>query len=110
MKNYLKDMLIENDIELMNSECYDCFKSKKTILHVRDFFCAKGKVLLEDIDNQVYIANVPAGTFNKNYAVVILKLNKGKLYVFATAQEGLLNQHTCDKAIAKIRKEFSDGE
>lgn len=110
MKNYLKETLIKNDIELMNSEHCDCFKSKKTILYVRDFLCTVGKVLLEDIDNQVYIANIPAGAFNKNYAVVVLKFEKDKLHVFATAQEGLLNQHTCDKAITKIRKGLADGE
>lgn len=110
MKEYLKEMLENYEIDGRGKEAYDCFKTNATIFDIRDFLCENGSIIVEDLNAYLYIATISAGVKNMNYAVTVFKLENGKLYVYAVAKEGLFNQHTSQKAIEKVKAEFLNGK
>lgn len=75
-----------------------------TFINLRDCLIGLGTILEEDFDLNVYIISVQAGVVNKNNAIVAVKLNNNKLYMFGYAREGLIKQHTAEKAMEKIEK------
>lgn len=70
--------------------------------NVRDRMIGLGKILEESFDEHYYIANVSSGVANKNSAVVLVHWNENELYLCGYAKEGLINQHTAEKAIDKV--------
>jgi len=73
-----------------------------TILRLRDSLIGIGKILEEDLEANVYVLSVNAGAADMNSAVVAVHLEDDKLYFLGYAKEGLINQHTADKALEKI--------
>lgn len=73
-----------------------------TFVNLRDRLIGLGKILEENFANDYYLVNVPAGVANKNAAVVLILWSKENLSMFAYAKEGLINQHTADKAIGRV--------
>lgn len=69
---------------------------------MRDRLIGLGKILEESFENNYYIVNVPAGVANKNAAVVLILWSDENLTMYAYAREGLINQHTADKAIERV--------
>lgn len=110
MKEDLKEILNNYDIDGKGKDAYECFKTDASIFDIRDFLCENGNILVEDINTFLYIATISAGVKNLNYAVTVLKLVNGKLHVYAVAREGIFNQHTSQKVIEKIKVEFSNGK
>ena len=108
MKEYLKEMLENYEIDGRGKDAYGCFKSNATIFDVRDFLSEHGNIIIEDLNAFLYIATISAGVKNMNYAVTVLKLENNTLHVYAVAKEGLFNQHTSEKAIEKIKAELSN--
>lgn len=106
MKEILKRALIERKIEINGEEKYDFFIVDKSILHVRDMLCIIGNIIEEDLKNSMYIANVRVGLFDLNETVVVIKLMDHVLHIYCVAEEGMVNQKCCDKAIQKVRKEL----
>ncbi|WP_027621463.1 hypothetical protein [Acetivibrio clariflavus] len=73
-----------------------------TFTNVRDRLIGLGKILEENFDDTYYVVNVPAGVANKNTAVVLVRWSEDNISLFAYAKEGLINQHTADKAIERV--------
>ena len=78
------------------------------ILQIRDCLMNIGTILEEDFDNNIYVVDIPAGLGNMNHAVVAIQLNKNSIDLIGYAKEGLINQHTAEKAIDKICKQCSN--
>lgn len=73
-----------------------------TFTNLRDRLIGLGKIMEENYENNYYVVNVPAGIADKNMAVVLMIWTKEKISLFAYAKEGLINQHTADKAAEKV--------
>jgi len=82
---------------------------KTTFTNVRDRLIGLGKILEENFDNTYYVINVPAGVANKNAAVILVKWSEKSISLYGYAKEGLINQHTADKAIEKVIKRLETG-
>lgn len=87
----------------------DIFESKidfqgKNIMNLRDALIELGTVLEEDCDNQIYVATIPSGIANKNEATVLFNLHENELEIISYAKEGLINQHSAEKAVANLKK------
>ncbi|SES99010.1 hypothetical protein SAMN04487771_100310 [[Clostridium] aminophilum] len=74
---------------------------------LRDSLIGLGTILDEDFDANSYVVNVPAGIANKNSAVVAVQLKESELFLLGFAKEGLISQHTAEKAIEKVIKKVS---
>jgi len=61
-----------------------------------------GEVLEEDESNGTIIGTVFAGVQDMNPAVLVIDVEQEKLNISAYAKEGIINQHTSDKAIEKF--------
>lgn len=75
-----------------------------TFTNLRDSLLGLGKILDEDFDRNIYVINVPAGLGNMNAAMVATQLNGRFVDCLAYSKEGIINQHTAEKAVAKIKK------
>jgi len=71
----------------------------KSFKNLRDSLLGVGKILEEDFDNNIYVLNVPSGLAGKNAAVVVVMLAENEIKLLGYAKEGLINQHTAEKAI-----------
>lgn len=78
----------------------DC---KLSFLQIRDVLYILGEILHEDLNNQVYVANIRAGYGDMNSALVALKLKENKLYVSGYAKEGKIKQNICEHAFQKLK-------
>ena len=76
----------------------------RTFIQVRDLIVGMGKILEEDFEKQIYIITIMAGIANMNTAFVGLQLKNNILSLVGYAKEGLIKQHTAEKAIAKLEK------
>lgn len=60
-------------------------------------------VILEEIEKgTTYIVSVKAGFLNMNTAVIVLNYQDDRLFLAGYAPEGIINQHTSEKAIGKV--------
>ena len=95
---------------LMEYGCPNSDSAKETvisgctlsILQIRDRLYLFGKILYEDLDNQVYVAAVRVGYGNMNSAVVAIQLQGEKLLVAGYAKEGIIKQNICERAFQKL--------
>ena len=67
-----------------------------------------GRILNKDDEKQECVAVVNSGIWNMNIAFVALKSECDKTYVAAFAKEGIIKQHTAQKAIDYIFSAISD--
>lgn len=77
----------------------DC---KLSFLQIRGDLYILGEILHEDLNNQIYVANIKAGYGDMNSALVALKLQENKLYVSGYAKEGKIKQNICEQAFQKL--------
>ncbi len=70
--------------------------------NLRDSLIGLGTILDEDFDVNSYVVNVPAGMANKNSAIIAVQLKDDELFLVGYAKEGLISQHTAEKAIEKV--------
>lgn len=75
-----------------------------TFKKIRDKIVGLGKILEEDTEKQIYVITVMTGFANMNMAFVGMQLKNNLLIFVGYAKEGLINQHTSEKAIAKVIK------
>ncbi len=78
-----------------------------TFANLRDNIIGLGKILLEDFETNTYIVRVPSGVGNMNSAVVALHLEDNVLNFMAYAREGIIKQHTAEKAIRRVQNKLS---
>ena len=70
---------------------------------VRDCLIGNGRILEEDFEKQIYVIAIEAGIANMNTAIIaIQRIDSNKLSILGYAKEGLIKQHTAEKAILKI--------
>lgn len=74
-----------------------------TLMELRDSIIGLGTILEENIQEQVYVISIMSGAANMNAAVVAIKLSQNVIQFAGYAREGLIKQHTADKAIEKIK-------
>lgn len=79
-----------------------------TFSKIRDLLIGMGTILEEDTENQIYVILIKAGFFNLNSAFVAVQRSKDKIILAGCAKEGLIHQHTAEKAEAKIRKKMEE--
>ncbi len=106
MENYnqLKNKLLlysnikENDIK------YKCINIDKkiTMLRIRDSIVTIGKILEEDLKQQIYVVALKGGIGNLNKAVIAIQLDDKKIKLAGYAPEGLIKQNTVDKCFTKV--------
>lgn len=71
-------------------------------LLVSQLLNAIGNILQFDEENQVCTAVVGSGFANMNPALVVAMMEDQTLYLAAYAKEGLIKQHTAEKALKNI--------
>ena len=71
-------------------------------LLVSQLLNAIGNILQFDEENQVCTAVVGSGFANMNPALVVAMIEDQTLYLAAYAKEGLIKQHTAEKALKNI--------
>lgn len=84
--------VVEKTIEIRNF----------TLINLRESLIGLGTILYEDLDNNIYVLSVKAGFADKNNAVIMCQLNDDSLLLLGYAKEGLINQHTSEKAVDKV--------
>lgn len=89
--------LIERQINVQNM----------SFVNLRDSIIGVGKILEEDFEISTYVVNISAGAANMNNAVVAIQLNDNCVSMLGYAKEGLINQHTAEKAIDKVVERIS---
>lgn len=104
MRVDLKSLLLEYgcptpDIihESVISECMLSFPQ------LRDRLFCMGKILYEDLNNQVYVATIRSGLWNMNNATFAMQLRGNKLMVAGYAKEGLAKQSLRENAFTKLK-------
>ena len=74
---------------------------------LRDKLIGKGTILDEDFEKQIYKINIMSGFANQNTATVAIKLTGGnKLELAGYAREGIIKQHTVEKAVEVLKNIF----
>lgn len=73
-----------------------------SILQVRDVLYILGEILYENLDEQIYVANIRVGYENINSALVAIKLQENKLLISGYAKEGKIKQNICEQAFQKF--------
>ena len=74
-----------------------------SFVKLRDSLIGMGQILEEDFEKQVYVIAIRSVTANMNTAVVAIQLMDDNTVSFlGYAKEGLIKQHTAEKAILKI--------
>ena len=76
--------------------------TKQTFAQLRDSLLGQGKILEEDFRKKMYVISIMAGAADMNEAVVAVRLSGDSLDFAGYAREGLIKQHTAEKAIEKI--------
>lgn len=89
----------------------ECNMGNMTFSDLRDVLIGKGKILEEDFEKKIYVAAIEAGVADMNVAIVAIQwTDSEKLYITAYAREGLIKQHTAEKAIAKIKEQIKQSQ
>ena len=72
-------------------------------LKLRDVIMSIGKIYCEDLEKQVYVANIGGGISKKNPALMAFCLEDEQLQISMYAKEGLIKQHTCEGVINELK-------
>ena len=73
-----------------------------SFLQLRDRLCHLGTILHEDRSQQIYVVSIRSGFADLNQATVALRLQDRTLIAMGYAREGLIPQHTCERALQKL--------
>lgn len=103
MRDNLRKLLVEygnaqvEDIQETSIE--NCSLS---FMQLRDWLLLLGNVLYEDLNSQIYVAYIRAGSANLSGAVVAMQLQGGTLFALSYAKEGAIKQNICKKAFQQL--------
>lgn len=75
-----------------------------SITKLRDILIKIGKIQREFLEDKIYVGIIPGGFLKKNYAVVALQLYEDEIIIAAYAEEGFIEQHTCEGALNELRR------
>ena len=73
---------------------------------LRDNLIGKGKIIDEYFEKQIYTINIMSGFANQNTATIAIKLTGNKLELAGYAREGIIKQHTVEKAVEVLKNIF----
>ena len=76
------------------------------LIQLRNIFIENGVIHYEDLQNNIYVAVVKGGLGGRNPAWVAAYCGTDCVLLSVYAREGLINQHTSDSVIEKIRTEI----
>lgn len=79
-----------------------------TLIKLRDILIEIGTIIEEEIDNNTYVAYLPAGLKKKNTATVVFQLDNDDIKIASFAKEGLIKQHTSEGAINYFEEKLID--
>lgn len=74
---------------------------KVTYKKLRDLIIRIGKIIDENEEQQIYVFTIQSGKLG-NEAVVVLGMQEQDVYMRAFAKEGLIKQHTCERALDRV--------
>ena len=77
-----------------------------SFVQLRDKLIGKGTILDEDFEKQIYTINIMSGFANQNTATIAIKLTGNKLELAGYAREGIIKQHTVEKAVEVLKNIF----
>ena len=77
-----------------------------SFVQLRDKLIGKGTILDEDFEKQIYTINIMSGFANQNTATIAIKLTGNKLELAGYAREGIIKQHTVEKALEVLKNIF----
>ena len=77
-----------------------------SFVQLRDKLIGKGTILDEDFEKQIYTINIMSGFANQNTATIAIKLIGNKLELAGYAREGIIKQHTVEKAVEVLKNIF----
>lgn len=104
MKKQYKGYLLEfgyKEKYLLEERVFFCSAS---FMQIRDTLFRIGRILKEDIENEVYVVSIKSGFLKCNNAIVVCGLEKDNLRMISFAREGVIKQNTCKKAMDTIEK------
>ena len=77
-------------------------REEDAFLNTRNALMECGKVISEDRDSGYIEGIIFAGVANMNAAVVVMTVQASVILIYAYAKEGLIKQHTAEKAIERF--------
>ena len=106
MDNIVLNEILLSKVVVNNHEVIDSEWEVEglSFLKLRDILIVKGKVLFEDLDQQVYVAAIRGGWLKLNTSYLAFHLCNEKLQIAAIADEGVFKQHTSEGALNELRK------
>lgn len=72
------------------------------------FLEQRGELLVRYDSMYMAAARIRGGFLSMNPALVICSICEGQLWISTYAKEGLIKQHTAEKLLEKLRKEFEE--
>ena len=95
-KDTIQDALLQN-VEL-------------SFFQVRDKLFQIGNILEEDEAQHIYVVLIKTGVWDMNSAIFALQLCDGNIEISGFAKEGLLNQHSYERAYKRIGEKLCHGK
>ena len=80
-----------------------------SFLQLRDALLVRGKILYEDLDNQVYVAFLRAGFGNMSNVLMAIQLYGNNIIVAGYAKEGYVKQKIWEKTFTEL-KDIAEGK
>lgn len=84
-------------------------QQKMNFLMLRDCLLLTGRILLEDLENKVYVLEVIIGSSHAKKAIVSVGLDSEDIVIAAYGKEGLIKQGIAQQAINKIKDQIMTG-
>lgn len=103
--NVLKDMY---EIDEKNIIKQNWSIDNLTLYKLRDNLMIIGQIVFEDMENQIYVAEINVGVASFGKALVAVCLDEGDLYMLSYAEEGIIKQHLAERALAKLETQLKD--
>jgi hypothetical protein len=105
MQIALRELLLEHhgNVEVDNIQEYTIDECKLSFPQLRECLYLLGRILYEDIENEVYVAYIRAGFGNFSGATVAMQLRGGELKAVGCAKEGVIKQRICETALQKLK-------
>lgn len=100
----LHTYILVKEKDIIQSECD---MGNMTFSDLRDALIGNGKILEEDFEKKIYVVAIEAGIADVNAAIAAIQWTESeKLYITAYAREGLIKQHTAEKAVIKVKEQI----
>lgn len=93
---------IGNEHRPLQNDCLE--EIEFPLLALRDILFCLGQIRFEDLERQIYIADIKGGFLKMNTATVAVQVTTNAILFAASAAEGIIYQHTSEDAINEVKK------